>query len=602
MFLLDLTNYLECIVRTYFLLVPIVKMKHRVKSIETMRCSKRKQNVKTIIERKEIPTSTEVTSRQIGSETNGVANQPTETEIAEIESENLIQITQGSHKSTENEENDLDDHKTIEVSQDIKQFSNENNFESNDNNSNCESPETNITHTQQCSKESDIEQNNRMPPSPNGGKGTRAGHSMGLSTIVENIKGEEKEIKKSTNNQTIVQSDQNIDSHEVSGDKNNIHKRAFNGETVEAMSTRILSSSLSDSDAEVIKTLRKSNRPTKGERVLCRKASSNSLRNDKHDTRISVSLSRPSSSQSEPSVISARSNKSQKTKKSSYGISFTKKELEYYLPRKSTFSCHEKALKDAGYDLEAIETKRKRRLRRRKQQINDVDIEENLKIVEDSNTAPESKLSPVEDEEQKCEQTTILEDEQTEMERLKSRRKGKKKDEYEVKVDHTVLLQYLRYVLENRDEYLNHKRQNIQQNSAWLNVDPQCSIARFGRAFQRGQHGQMEETFLLEVAHSIKANYGDGPFVVVQNKDKQSPALPPLKSDQQETTIDEKDKTEYEKVRQKLDRWLKTITSAQLIKAKELSLKELGEEDRLQSQWWSTLQPCRYLRQRTSLF
>jgi hypothetical protein len=68
-----------------------------------------------------------------------------------------------------------------------------------------------------------------------------------------------------------------------------------------------------------------------------------------------------------------------------------------------------------------------------------------------------------------------------------------------------------------------------------------------------------------------------------------------------ETTVEEKDKTEYEKMKIKLDKWLKTVTAAQLLKAKELSLKELGEEDKLQSQWWSTLQPCRYLRQRSNL-
>jgi hypothetical protein len=52
-----------------------------------------------------------------------------------------------------------------------------------------------------------------------------------------------------------------------------------------------------------------------------------------------------------------------------------------------------------------------------------------------------------------------------------------------------------------------------------------------------------------------------------------------------ETTVEEKDKTEYEKMKIKLDKWLKTVTAAQLLKAKELSLKELGEEDKLQSQY-----------------
>jgi hypothetical protein len=105
----------------------------------------------------------------------------------------------------------------------------------------------------------------------------------------------------------------------------------------------------------------------------------------------------------------------------------------------------------------------------------------------------------------------------------------------------------------------------------------------------------MDETFLLEVTRGIKSNFGDSLQWI--------PPVLNMKVEQtiHETTVEEKDKTEYEKMKIKLDKWLKTVTAAQLLKAKELSLKELGEEDKLQSQWWSTLQPCRYLRQRSNL-
>lgn len=568
-------------------------MKHKGDSIETTRCSKRKQKVKTIIEDKEKAIVPDITTSNNILCDNNVVDNPQETKIKESQSENLLQNSQVTHKSSENgESHNIESHKTNEPSQDIKQSSNESCVNTSDSDSNCKCSDTNSSDTQESIKEAGTEQHHRMP-SPNSGKGPRKCQPISLSTITENIKGEEKEIKKSTKNQTKVQSDHRIDSHEVSNDKT--FKQRCNGGTLVDMSTKKPHSS--PSDTGIIEHMKEINRPTSSEKVLRPHTSLATSRNEKREARKSASSSRPSSAKSEPSSEpSSRNGKTEKSKRTNFGIRFTKKELEYYLPRKSTFSCHEKALKDAGFDLDTFETKRKK-LRRRKPQIKNDDIDETLKQIEELNVAPEIK-----DNQEEGEHSAILEDEETEMERLKSKKKGKKKDEYEVKVDHTVLLQYLKYVLENRDEYLHHKRQNIQQNSAWLNVDPQCSIARFGRAFQRGQHGQMEETFLLEVAHSIKSNYGDGPVVLVQSKDKPGSALPPLKTDQQETTIDEKDKTEYEKVRLKLDKWLKTITTAQLIKAKELSLKELGEEDKLQTQWWSTLQPCRYLRQRTCLF
>ncbi|CAG2235423.1 unnamed protein product [Mytilus edulis] len=179
-----------------------------------------------------------------------------------------------------------------------------------------------------------------------------------LSTILENVKGEEKEIKNSSPNQAKVLKDKQ-NKPEVSGDK--------------------VSSELNP---------------------------------------------RPLSSVSEPgyrsnSVSSQHSSK--KPKKVYSGIRFTKKELEYYLPKRSNFSCHEKALKDGGYDLEAIETKRRRRLTR-KQNIKDKEIEEKLKEIEDVNAAP------VVDVESPEKEIKDADEEQTEMERSnKPKRKGKKK-------------------------------------------------------------------------------------------------------------------------------------------------------------------------------
>ncbi|XP_052057802.1 uncharacterized protein LOC127698392 [Mytilus californianus] len=559
-------------------------MKQKAKKIlnETMVCSKRRQMVTDIIDVKdktkdtalEAPSNVCVENVNL----NRISNE--ESSLA-----NCGEITTLEHQSSEKEEKKPNKDLIISNSFELDDFTKEPPKEIADDSKEIVTVETD-TENEMTSLEE--KENRKKMSSPTSANGINSRTNQ-LSTIPENVKGEEKEIKNSSPNQTKVLKDKQSNP-EVSGDKSKrLEDNLHNESKMTKEGSNVFPIIMPDTDSVVIKRIKDTNEPNKPGKSDCSGKVSSELNQ------------RPLSSVSDPgyrsnSVSSQNScQSSKKTKKVYSGIRFTKKELEYYLPKRSNFSCHEKALKDAGYDLEAMESKRRRRFTR-KQNIKDKEIEEKLKEIEDVNTSPIVDVASHENE------IKEPDDEQTEMERSnKPKRKGKRKDEQEVKVDHTVLLQYLKYVLDNREEYFLHKRQYIQQNTTLLNVDPACTIARFGRAFQRGQHGIITEPFLLEVTRGIKSNYGDTQQWVSSNKEKQTQGVPNLKPEIQETTIDEKDKTEYEKVKLKLDKWLKTITTAQLLKAKELSLKELGEEDKLQSQWWSTLQPCRYLRQRSDL-
>ncbi|XP_063428940.1 uncharacterized protein LOC134711901 [Mytilus trossulus] len=556
-------------------------MKQKAKKTlnETMVCSKRRQIVTDKIEDKKKDTVLEAPSNKC------VENVILNTNSNKKSSlENCGEITTLEHQSSEKVKKNPNKDIIISNSNELDDFTKEPPKEIADDSKEIVTVET-VTENEETSLE---EKENRKKMSSPTSANDNNNRTNQLSTILENVKGEEKEIKNSSPNQAKVLKDKQI-KPEVSGDKGKrLEDNLHNESTMSKEGTNTLPIIMPDTDSVVIKRIKDTNEPKKPDKSDC------SLQKERNGKVSSEVNQRPLSSVSDPGYRSnsvSSQNSSKKPKKIYSGIRFTKKELEYYLPKRSNFSCHEKALKDGGYDLEAIETKRRRRLTR-KQNIKDKEIEEKLKEIEDVNAAPVVDVDSSEKE------IKDPDEEQTEMERTnKPKRKGKKKDEQEVKVDHTVLLQYLKYVLDNREEYFLHKRQYIQQNTTRLNVDPGSTIARFGRAFQRGQHGIITEPFLLEVTRGIKSNYGDIQQWLPSNKEKQTQGVPTI----EETTIDEKDKTEYEKVKLKLDKWLKTITSAQLLKAKELSLKELGEEDKLQSQWWSTLQPCRYLRQRSDL-
>ncbi|XP_060079268.1 uncharacterized protein LOC132558689 [Ylistrum balloti] len=313
----------------------------------------------------------------------------------------------------------------------------------------------------------------------------------------------------------------------------------------------------------------------------------------------------------------------------------TKAELEYYLPKRSFFSCHDKALKDAGYG--PAKTPRQTRMieawakqaeskSNGEEVLTPLDIENTLDnqptAVEelgrtgddDLQRYPSESLSEV-DHRESVSSVSQLHDNRLsrqvsnvslrsnatvtrKLSRL-SRRRGDYEED-EIRVDFQPLLQYLKYISENPDEYL-------QQNKQFkYGVPSQDSIVKMGNIFRRGRHGLSTDSLLVHVVHGINPRFSDPSQWTNTNKEKtlynltsskkeSGPLLSKHESHDSGTGTDEP-KTEFEKIKHKMDAWLKTVTTAQLVKAKELALRELGEEDVAQSRWWVSLKSCHYLR------
>ena len=58
--------------------------------------------------------------------------------------------------------------------------------------------------------------------------------------------------------------------------------------------------------------------------------------------------------------------------------------------------------------------------------------------------------------------------------------------------------------------------------------------------------------------------------------------------------------TDVERKKAEVEHWLKKLTTSQVVKAREMALRELGEENASIRRWWLSHKYCRYLRKRTT--
>ncbi|XP_033735350.1 uncharacterized protein LOC117323926 [Pecten maximus] len=314
----------------------------------------------------------------------------------------------------------------------------------------------------------------------------------------------------------------------------------------------------------------------------------------------------------------------------------TKAELEYYLPKRSFFSCHDKALKDAGYgpaktprQTRMIEAWAKQtecktngdRVPTPQDTENTLDRDNQLTAVGDLvdkgddafQRHPSESLSEVGNKESVHSVVSQLHDQKLsrqvsnisirsnapltrKLSKL-SRRRGDY-DEDEIRVDFQPLFLYLKYINENQDEYLHQHKQYK------YGIPSQDSIVKMGNIYRRGRHGSSSDSLLVNAVHDIKPRFSDPGQWTNTNKEKtllnltsskKEPGPVLSKHESHDPGADEP-KTEFEKIKHKMEAWLKTVTTAQLVKAKELALRELGEEDVSQSRWWVSLRSCHYLR------
>ena len=323
---------------------------------------------------------------------------------------------------------------------------------------------------------------------------------------------------------------------------------------------------------------------------------------------------------------------------------FTKQELEWYLPRKSFFDCHDKALKEAGVETAVTSSRREqmkqrvtekiqreRELREKRKELENPKPEE---IKPEASAAMEDSHVGIEDignereadaksEIDKSEadddvviaklqevQTSISKPTQT-RKTSKHKKKQHDYDEDDVRVDHQPLLQYLRYVQDHPEEFHAHRKQLIQQEHVGSRASPW--IVRLAEINERRNVSTAQclvsKSVVLDAARDIRPRTTDPGQWTMSQKERallgnMTPgkvnAFTAVKQDLPTHDSQNQDdgKSDFEKEKVKLEKWLKTVTTAGLIKAKELALRELGEEDIYQTRWWSSLQTCSYLRQK----
>lgn len=323
---------------------------------------------------------------------------------------------------------------------------------------------------------------------------------------------------------------------------------------------------------------------------------------------------------------------------------FTKQELEWYLPRKSFFDCHDKALKEAGVETAVTSSRREqmkqrvtekiqreRELREKRKELEtpkpeeikpeaSAAMEDSHVGIEDIGNEREADAKSEIDKSEADDDVVIakLQEVQTSMSKPTQTRKTskhKKKqhdyDEDDVRVDHQPLLQYLRYVQDHPEEFHAHRKQLIQQEHVGSRASPW--IVRLAEINERRNVSTAQclvsKSVVLDAARDIRPRTTDPGQWTMSQKERallgnMTPgkvnAFTAVKQDLPTHDSQNQDdgKSDFEKEKVKLEKWLKTVTTAGLIKAKELALRELGEEDTYQTRWWSSLQTCSYLRQK----
>ncbi|XP_069117566.1 uncharacterized protein [Argopecten irradians] len=336
-----------------------------------------------------------------------------------------------------------------------------------------------------------------------------------------------------------------------------------------------------------------------------------------HSVRNCVSRSSASRSQRPSTANTNMSNSPRRGMETRRSFKITKEDLEHSLPKKSFFNCHDKVLKDAGFEVEEVSPAgaKKRQFMQLLQQRNRDRIERDkarkmpppkvlglLDLYELECSTEEHSTSVVSFEDQQSNNNKSKKN-------SKSTSKKKGDDEEDIRVDYQLLLIYLKYIKANPEEFLQYHEKHASSVNL-IHVRQGDSLVKLGSIFQRGRHGISTESILVKAVHDIRPRFTDPGQWASANKEKELLALTSTKKEnstpakpepikKEATNNQEEPKTEYERIKLKLDGWLKTVTTAQLNRAKELALRELGQEDVSLSRWWISLRSCNYIRQRS---
>ncbi|XP_067682098.1 uncharacterized protein [Haliotis asinina] len=294
---------------------------------------------------------------------------------------------------------------------------------------------------------------------------------------------------------------------------------------------------------------------------------------------------------------------------------FTKEELSAFLPRRSFFSCHDKALKDAGYDTSTTKKQESKRHTksdqdaRRESVVNERKVSVISKGDESEMLLPEIVVTQTEDGQDKQirdgsrPNSPAMNDSKGRHLSSKTKVARKKMEDDFNKNAHKAVTEYLRHVKENPAEYIDQIR---RLEAASIETKPVERLIKTAMIYQRGQHGQSRSSLVVRASHDLTLRYTDpGQWQSINKERNQaftfgkkdsSLAKPGQDGDKESKPETDEGKTELDKCRYKAEKWMKTVPMCQQLRARQMALEEVGEEDGEVSQWWEFLRTCNYLR------
>lgn len=274
---------------------------------------------------------------------------------------------------------------------------------------------------------------------------------------------------------------------------------------------------------------------------------------------------------------------------------WTKKEIDLFLPRKSFFSVHDNTLSAAGYHIRSDED---RKIPEWRNLLRMHTYDELHPPEEETGEKPPLTLGF--DDESDDDEQFGLENVETAMSAVnkdsgtgtKGKRRHKdKKGMNNEREEYKPLYDYLKYIHDNPDEYI-HANKYVGKNIDHRHPN---NMVRLGRAYRRGHHGTHRNSIYIHAITDLKQKMSETTGLKPSKLDKSSVKKESTDVAEPTTTITP-DETEIEKLKSKAEKWAKGLTTQQWLKAKELALKDVGDEDVSMSKWWLVFRSCHYLR------
>lgn len=279
---------------------------------------------------------------------------------------------------------------------------------------------------------------------------------------------------------------------------------------------------------------------------------------------------------------------------------WTKKEFGLFLPRKSFFSTHDNTLTESGMKVRSDEERNRPDWRKILNMRTMDELYPPDKVKED-NTAVSNSLqmnAGILDSENEDDAEGMLENVVTALsgeagkESLLSKRKWRPNTKRALHADreeYKPLYDYLKHIHDNPEEYI-QMASFTTKNTDYKHPD---KLVRLGRAFRKGHHGVVRNNIYL---HAISGLKRACPEATNQKPGRGEKAGGKKETNESGDPTANSEETEIEKLKSKAEKWLKGLSTQQFLRARELALKDIGEEDVNMTKWWLAFKTCNYIR------